>query len=137
MNSLLHARLVISIFTVLWCTHSATAEWHFREHEIFGTNVSVQLWSENTTAANRAHENVAMEMWRIHNKLSPYIETSELALLNQNAYAEPLDVSDELATLIDKALFYRKLVRVLLISLSQVSGICSITAKQLNLLKGK
>ena len=109
MNSLLHARLVISIFTVLWCTHSATAEWHFREHEIFGTNVSVQLWSENTTAADRAHENVAMEMWRIHNKLSPYIETSELALLNQNAYAEPLDVSDELATLIDKALFYSEI----------------------------
>ena len=96
------------IFAALWLCQPVFAEWHFREHEIFGTSVSVQLWSEDAAIADNAHTSAEQEMWRIHNALSPYIESSELSQLNQNAHADPVKISDELAKLIDKSLFYSR-----------------------------
>ena len=104
----LSCKPVASFFAILWLCQPAFAEWHFRDHEIFGTSVGVQLWLEDAAHADHAHKSAEQEMWRIHNALSPYIESSELSLLNKNAYSGPVKVSDELAELIDKSLFYSR-----------------------------
>jgi len=109
----MNANTVISrlLLIVISATYGleASAEWHYREHEIFGTSVSINLWAEDHEAAEHAHKLAAQEMWRIHNKFSPYIVESELSQLNQNGYLKPIKISDELAKLIDKSLFYSQI----------------------------
>ena len=100
----LAALLAISFLGI----NRAQAEWHYREHEIFGTQVSIRLWTEETHLAELAHQAAAEEMWRIHNAFSPYLQNSELSQLNQQGYPGPFAVSTELAMLIDKSLFYSR-----------------------------
>ena len=102
-------KIAFLFLNLTWFSQPAFAEWHYREHEIFGTNVSLQLWSEDSTTAELALKGAEQEMWRIHNKLSPYIEASELSQLNLNAHAKPFEVSSELANLINKSLFYSRI----------------------------
>ena len=97
------------VFFALSCSPIAHAEWHYEEHQIFGTRVSIQLWSENEIKARNALDQSVAEMWRIHNKFSPYLEESELSQLNSLGHSEPIQISPELTKLLDKSLFYGEL----------------------------
>ena len=79
------------------------AEWHYREAEIFGTSVTIQLWSEKQAHGEQLVESAIDELWRIHNAFSPYLETSELSQLNLNAINHHSVVSSELSELIIRA----------------------------------
>ncbi len=84
------------------------AEWLSDEQSIMGTSVSVTLWSDDPAVGEQAIAAVMDEMRRVDETLSPYIPTSELSEVNREAYDGAVIISDELTTIIDKALFYSR-----------------------------
>lgn len=84
----------------------AHAEWQYEEHYIFGTSVTIQLWADDSLQGKKAMDAAVSELWRIHNALSPLIDSTELFQLNTNGHPGPVVVSEELAMLLDKSLFY-------------------------------
>jgi thiamine biosynthesis lipoprotein ApbE len=70
-------------FAVLLIAQVVHAEWHGDQRSIMGTAISVELWSEDAIAARAAIDAVMQEMVRIDQAMSPWIETSELALINR------------------------------------------------------
>lgn len=100
--------ILITLLLVFHCQFVA-ADWHFQSYEIFGTNVNIQLWSENAEEAKALFSQSETEMWHIHNQLSPYIENSELSIVNEQAHEKAVPISDEMALLIDKSLYFSDL----------------------------
>ena len=87
----------------------SVAEWYSDEQAIMGTVVSVTVWHEDKTQAEAAMAAVMDEMRRVDQTLSPYIETSELARVNREAAKQAVPISRELATIVDKALYFSRL----------------------------
>lgn len=87
----------------------ANAAWVEDTQNIMGTRISISFWHDSAAIAQRALADGMAEMRRIDQTLSPYIETSDLALLNKNAAAAPQAISDELLFLVDKSLYYSRL----------------------------
>jgi len=96
-------------FVALFLAAQAHAEWHSDTQGIMGTEVTVTLWHEEPTAAKHAIEQVMAEMRRVDQSLSPYIESSELSVVNRRAYEKTQQLSDELANLIDKSLYFSRI----------------------------
>jgi thiamine biosynthesis lipoprotein len=78
-----------------------------------GTRINVALWLDDAVKAEAAVAAVMAEMRRIDQHFSPYIATSELSRANELApkatAQNPLPISAELATIIDKSLYYSRL----------------------------
>lgn len=85
---------------------SAQAEWHYEKQAIMGTEVTVQLWHENPAQAEDLIDQVMDEFRRLDSSLSPYKPDSELSRINRRAASETVSLSEELARLIDKSLWY-------------------------------
>lgn len=85
---------------------SAHAEWYSDKRAIMGTAVSVELWADDDKTAQAAIEAVMQEMTRIDQTMSPYIETSELALINREATQHPLKISAEMMHLLKTSVHY-------------------------------
>ena len=83
--------------------------WQSDSQSIMGTQISVTLWHEKDSVAQQAVQVVMEEMQRIDRQYSPFIETSDLARINQNAAKSPQQISDEFYLLVDKSLFYSRL----------------------------
>ncbi|SHF23810.1 thiamine biosynthesis lipoprotein [Microbulbifer donghaiensis] len=92
-------------------TYSAQtqAEWHYDKQSIMGTEVTVQLWHDDDQQAAQLIEQVMAEFRRLDDELSPYKEDSELSRVNREAATQAVMLSDELAALIDKSLWYSEL----------------------------
>ena len=99
--------LVLAIATI-FLSLSAHSEWVSDTQGIMGTEVSVTLWHQDQAKGQHAVSMVMAEMRRIDAALSPYKEDSELSKINRNAYEQSQVLSQELAMLIDKSLFYSK-----------------------------
>jgi thiamine biosynthesis lipoprotein len=65
-----------------------------------GTNIYVEVWSEKEILGKQALTSVMLEMERINQLMSPYIESSELSKLNRLAGTSFIPVSQELYDLI-------------------------------------
>lgn len=97
---------------VLWLAQSlllisgAQAEWYSDKRAIMGTAISVELWSDDAAAAQASIEAVMQEMVRIDKAMSPWIETSELALINREATHHPVKISSEMLLLLQTSLHY-------------------------------
>jgi thiamine biosynthesis lipoprotein len=65
-----------------------------------GTNIRVELWAESAELGDEAVLAVMAEMERINQLMSPYLESSELSLLNRQAARSATVVSQELFDLI-------------------------------------
>lgn len=104
---------VLCIPLLLLLATSVQAKWHSDTQDVMGTRVSVTFWLEDDTKAAAALAAVMAEMHRIDAHFSPYIESSELSLANQQAVLatadKPLVISPELTGLIDKSLYYSRL----------------------------
>lgn len=91
----------------LWFACSAplavNADWYQLDGVAMGTEVSVQLWSENGQIATVAMQSVLDEMKRVDQRFSPYIANSELSRLNKHAYTTPVKVSAEMLQLLVSA----------------------------------
>ena len=107
-SSLVHCiQLVLAI--ALSMPLMAHAEWYSDKRAIMGTAVSVELWADDDASANAAIEAVMQEMVHIDQSMSPYIETSELALINREAVQHPVKISAEMFYLLKTALHYSQL----------------------------
>ncbi|WP_250461365.1 FAD:protein FMN transferase [Microbulbifer litoralis] len=91
---------------LLLLANTASAEWHYEKQAIMGTEVSVQLWHENAAEAEALIEGVMAEFRRLDDELSPYKKNSELSRVNRDAGRQTVELSAELAALIDKSLWY-------------------------------
>jgi thiamine biosynthesis lipoprotein len=85
------------------------AEWYNDKRAIMGTAISVELWADDADTAHAAIEAVMQEMVRIDNAMSPWIETSELALINREATQHPLKISPEMMLLLKTSLHYSEI----------------------------
>lgn len=68
-----------------------------------GTRVFVELWQDDPQQATLLMQQVMDEMERINQLMSPYVETAELYKVNRDAATDPVVVSRELFTLIQRA----------------------------------
>ncbi|MET0108120.1 MAG: FAD:protein FMN transferase [Candidatus Thiodiazotropha sp.] len=82
------------------------AAWISEAEAIMGTKVSVQLWHQDKSRGEAAAQAVMEEFRRLDKKLSPYIEQSELALVNRMAASEPVVISEEFFRLLETSLEY-------------------------------
>lgn len=87
----------------------ALAGWLSQKAAIMGTEVRVQLWTDDEAAGNAAIAAVLEEFRRIDRLMSPYRESSELALLNREASHRAVKVSPELFGLLQKSLKFSRL----------------------------
>jgi thiamine biosynthesis lipoprotein len=87
----------------------AHAEWFSDKRPIMGTAVSVELWSDDKAAAQDAIEAVMQEMVHIDQTMSPYIETSDLALINREAVQHPVKISAEMMSVLKASLHYSEI----------------------------
>ena len=108
-TSLIRNRVILSVvvsgfIAVLFCT-VANAEWHQQDWSIMGTTVGARIWWPDEQEAQQMLEAVRLEMERIDQTYSPYIDSSPLSQVNRLAAKSPQPLSQEFAQLIDKALW--------------------------------
>lgn len=101
-------RLVLILF--LSCSSFASkAEWIYKTDAIMGTEISVYLWHDDKLMGEQAAAAVMQEMRRIDQWLSPWIETSELYRVNQQAAKAPVVITKPFADLIARSIYYGEL----------------------------
>jgi len=76
-----------------------------------GTEVTVYLWHDDNEAGQDAVNAVFVEVARIDKLMSTYIENSEMSAINREAANGPVEVSEELFTLILRSLDISVLTR--------------------------
>lgn len=81
-------------------------QWWRETRSIMGTEIQVELWHEEKENACAAIRAVMDEMNRIDLLMSPYIESSMLSRLNNNAARMPVSVGEELFELIASSLAF-------------------------------
>ncbi|MDN3638059.1 FAD:protein FMN transferase [Simiduia curdlanivorans] len=74
-----------------------------------GTEISVYLWHDDSAAGEQAAAAVMAEMRLIDQWLSPWVETSELYKVNQQAARAPVPISAPFAELIARSIHYSDL----------------------------
>lgn len=100
----------VTLLSLSWCAHAdSQANWYSDKRAIMGTAVSVELWADDEKTARAAIEAVMQEMVRIDQTMSPYIETSELALINREAVQHPVKISAEMLHLLKTSKHYSQI----------------------------
>jgi thiamine biosynthesis lipoprotein len=89
----------------------ALAEWHQQQRDIMGTRVSVELWHAEASVAADCSQRVFAEMDRINALMSSYLDSSELSFINNNAATAAVEISDELALLVERSLHFSEISR--------------------------
>jgi thiamine biosynthesis lipoprotein len=99
-------RKIVCFVVLALCLTStpAQAEWYKESRGIMGTNIDVDLWDTDVIHAKGCIEQVMGEMERINQDMSPYIKTSELYRINENAAKAPVKISQEMFDLIRRSL---------------------------------
>ncbi len=82
----------------------AHGEWIGDARAMMGTEVSVQLWSDDPEAGREALEEVFREASRIDRLMSTYKDESEISKINREAAAGPVAAGDELFDLVRRSL---------------------------------
>lgn len=90
-------------------TGQASAAWHEHQRELMGTRVSLELWHDDAEQAARCSERVFAEISRIESVMSTYRDDSELTRINNNAAIAAIEVSDEVAHIIEKSLYFSEI----------------------------
>ncbi len=90
---------------LIFCGYSQPllADWYKQYWDIMGTRAGVELWHKDKRTAQKAINAVQAEMQRIDKTMSPFIESSEVSLINREAAKQPVKISRELFKLILKA----------------------------------
>jgi len=103
------AYLLLAVSLCLSIQSNAHAEWYQQERDIMGTRVSVESWHAEASVADDCSQRVFAEMERIDALMSTYLDTSELSYINDNAAIAAVEISDELALLIEKSLYFSEI----------------------------
>lgn len=102
--SLLAAALLLT--SVFLLSGGAYAEWHKTSFNAMGTVVELELWSPDEDQAQGAFAAAKVEIERLEQLLSPYIESSEVSAINRAGVGEPVVISAETYAIIQRSLFY-------------------------------
>jgi thiamine biosynthesis lipoprotein len=108
-----HTLLRVNLLALLlWgLSLPALAEWHSATGQAMGTEIHVELWHDDADRAQAAMDAVLEEMHRVDQRFSPWLAESELSRINARAAAEPQRLSEELAFILERALFYSQLTQ--------------------------
>lgn len=90
-------------FLLLLVGPPAGAQWREDVQDIMGTRVHAEIWEQDPARGERLLAMVMAEMRRIEAAFSPYLESSELSLLNRQAPGGWVEVSSELFDLLEKS----------------------------------
>ncbi|WP_231759149.1 FAD:protein FMN transferase [Microbulbifer elongatus] len=104
----MYPKRLFLIACTLLAAATAHAEWHYDKQAIMGTEVHLQFWYQDEQKARQINRAVMDEFRRLDAALSPYKEDSELSRVNREAGQGPVQISDELARIVDKSLFYSR-----------------------------
>lgn len=99
-------KLCVVIFVLAQLSPAYSSEWVVRDAEIMGTTIHTEVWHQNKRIAQQVADLVIQTMHEVNQSMSPYIETSELSLVNKKASSEVLPVTDELYAVIERAMHY-------------------------------
>ena len=103
-------KVLLIILLLGWhCTQMSFAEWVVRDAEIMGTTIHTEVWHADKRIAELAADRVLTIMEDVNQGMSPYIETSELSLLNREAANKPIAISPALFSIIQKSYEYSEL----------------------------
>lgn len=83
--------------------------WLKREEAILGTSIQVELWCEDRGDGDRAIDAVMAEMHRINRTMSPHLPDSELSIINRDAGQAAVPISDEMFSLLSRAIYFSQL----------------------------
>ena len=86
-----------------------SGEWVIRDAKIMGTTIHTEVWHEDVAIAEQAAGIVLQTMEEVNQSMSPYIESSELSLVNREASIKVLPISYELYSVIDQSLNYSRI----------------------------
>ncbi|MDW3094868.1 MAG: FAD:protein FMN transferase [Gammaproteobacteria bacterium] len=98
--------LLISVFIFSASSLALSAEWVVRDAKIMGTTIHTEVWHEDITIAQQAAELVLKTMDEVNQSMSPYLESSELSLVNRDASSKVIQISSELFSVINQSLAY-------------------------------
>ena len=101
--------LLLTLLLYFSIQSAALAEWYQQQRDMMGTQISVELWHADTSVAADCSRQVFTEMERINALMSPYLDSSELSFINKNAAIAAVDISEELARLIEKSLYFSEI----------------------------
>ncbi len=99
----------VCLVTFLWVVllllgvPPASAQWREDVQDIMGTRVHAEIWEQDPARGERLLAMVMAEMRRIEAAFSPYLESSELSLLNRQAPGGWVEISSELFDLLEKS----------------------------------
>ena len=85
------------------------SEWVVLDGEAMGTTIHTEVWHEDQAIAEQMAQEVMAIMNSVDQLMSPYIESSELALLNREASKQPVKVSEDLYYVIERSSYYSML----------------------------
>ena len=80
------------------------AQWLQETRPIMGTNVHVELWSDDSVKAQASIEAVMAEMVRIDAMMSPYKESSDLSRLNREGFGHDVVIPPEMYDVIAQSI---------------------------------
>ena len=95
-------RLLCLVLALLFSTDGA-AGWLKKQADVMGTRIVVELYHPDPAVAQRGVQAVMAEMRRIDASMSPFIDSSELSLVNREAGQHPVKITDELFRLLQRA----------------------------------
>ncbi|MCF4008170.1 FAD:protein FMN transferase [Rheinheimera sp. UJ63] len=98
----LRALLYLWLISGLWPT-PAEAEWQRQSFQTMGTQAYVEFWTEDSSQGPLLISAVQNEFERINQLMSPYLQSSELSLLNRDASQQAVTISAELYQLLQQA----------------------------------
>ena len=85
------------------------AEWHQQQRDIMGTRVSLELWHPESSVADDCSVKAFAEMRRIEALMSTYQPSSEISLINDNAAISAVEISDEMAQIVEQSLYFSEI----------------------------
>ena len=109
MNRIITRRQLLLLLMSFWFSSLAFSEWHSDSADIMGTRIEVEVFHLDSDVAQSAMAAVMMTMRAVDAQMSPLIEDSEVFKINQLAASQPLVISPELFSLIEKSLDYSRL----------------------------
>lgn len=99
---------LVSVAAFAEINAASSNHWHSHADSAMGTSITVEFWLEDSARAKDLIDGVMAEMRRVDQLMSPYIETSELSIVNRDAFTLPVKVSSELFSLLQLSLQHGK-----------------------------
>ena len=107
---LFYPRFILLTLGLTLCVQpAALADWYKQQRDIMGTRISVELWHESAEIAASCSDRIFAEMHRIDALMSPFKSSSELSFINNNAAISAIEISAELAHLIERSLYFSEI----------------------------